>query len=196
MTRRLQPLEAPFPPDIAARLARYPQQDGYLLALFRTFANSQRFLEKGVPNLLDRDSPLALRQREIIILRVTANLDCAYEWGVHVAIFARAAKLTEAQTAATRLGPWDADCWSPEERLLVRVVDEVCAHAGVTPGTLPEFEATWTLDQQLEILALCGAYHTVAFVANTARLAAEPFAARFPEGDAAQEDAAAARQDG
>lgn len=179
MAQRLQPVEPPYPADIAAILARYPQRGGYLLSLFRTFANSRRFLEKGVANLLDEASPLPLRQREIVILRVTANLDCEYEWGVHVAAFARQAGFTDEQVAATRLGDADASCWTAEERLLIRAVDEICAAGGVGDATLPEFQQTWSLDQQLEILALCGNYHTVSFVANTARLAPEAFAARF-----------------
>ena len=73
MTNRLSPVSEPFQPDIAVALAAYPQQDGYILSLFRTFANSLRFLKKGVPNLLDRESPLSLRTREIVILRVTAS---------------------------------------------------------------------------------------------------------------------------
>jgi Carboxymuconolactone decarboxylase family len=127
MSRRLQPLEAPYAPDVAALLERYPKQGGYLLTLFRTFANSKRFLERGVANLLDKESPLPLRQREIVILRVTANLDCEYEWGVHVAAFGRAARFSDAQIAATRLAEADAPCWTAEEALLLRVVDELCA---------------------------------------------------------------------
>ena len=74
MATRLEPLNPPFCPDVAAALAGYPQPRGHLLALFRTFANSRRFLKKGVPNLLDPASPLSLRIREIVILRFTANL--------------------------------------------------------------------------------------------------------------------------
>lgn len=176
----LQPVEAPYSPEVAKSLERYPRQGDYLLALFRTFANSKRFLEKGVANLLDRDSPLPLRQREIVILRVTSNLNCEYEWGVHVAVFAAAARLTDQQVAATRLeAPGEAD-WSETEVLLLRVVDEICRQGRVSDATLPRFESAWSLEQQLEILALCGNYHTVAFVANTARLSPEAFAARFP----------------
>ena len=88
MSNSLHPIKEPFPEEIASLLAQYPTVDGYLLALFKTFANSQRFLEKGVPNLLDEESPLPLRVREIVILRVTANKNCEYEWGVHVAFLA------------------------------------------------------------------------------------------------------------
>jgi alkylhydroperoxidase family enzyme len=179
MSNQLAPIDPPFAPEIAALLSRYPQRGGYLLSLFRTFANSARFLQRGVPNLLDDQSPVSLRTREIVILRVTARLDCEYEWGVHVAAFAKAAGFTEAQIAATRTGPADAPCWSGEEQVLLRAVDEMCEAGAVSPPTYARFSELFTTEQQLEILALCGAYHTVSFVANTARLPPEPFAARF-----------------
>ncbi len=180
MSHRLSPLEAPFPPDVAAVLERYPQRDGHIVALFRTFANSLRFLRIAVANLLDRDSPLTLRMREIAILRTTANLDCDYEWGVHVAAFGRAAKLSEARIAATRLGDHASDGWTAEESLLIRAIDELCSTGAIGPETYAEAASIWTLAQQLEIIAICGNYHTICFVANTARLAPEPYAARFP----------------
>jgi hypothetical protein len=113
MTNQLAPLPELWPEDISRLLANYPSSDGYILSLFRTFANSKRFLQKAVPNLLDRDSPLPLRIREIVILRVTANLCCAYEWGVHVAIFANAAKFTPEQIAATTRPTIDETLWGP-----------------------------------------------------------------------------------
>jgi alkylhydroperoxidase family enzyme len=178
----LKPIDPPYPADIEAILERYPKgRDGYLLELFRVFANSRRFLrDKGVANLLDRDSPLSLRQREIVILRVTANTGCEYEWGVHVSAFARAAELTEEQVQATRLGDADARCWTNDEAVLIRVVDELCAESGISDATLDEFRSAWNREQQLEILSLCGNYHTVSYVANAARLEPEAFAARFP----------------
>lgn len=180
MSNRLVPLEPPFAPEIETLLARYPRQDGYLLTLFRTFANSARFLQRGVPNLLDKDSPLVLRYREIVILRVTANYDCEYEWGVHVAICARAAKLTEEQVSATRRLGSDASVWNLRERRLIAAVDDFCHKGALSEGVLDAFTEDWSKAEQLEIIALCGAYHTVSLVANAARLAPEPFAARFP----------------
>jgi alkylhydroperoxidase family enzyme len=181
MKNELAPIEEPFPDEVADILKDYPQRDGYILELFRVFANSERFLRKGVLNLLDKDSPLTLRVREIVILRVTANLDCEYEWGVHVTAFAKAARLTEDQTRATRLDDHTSGCWSAEESLLVKVVDELCSTGTVDDATQDLFQRTWTAQQQLEILALCGNYHTICYVANISRLHGEPFGARFPE---------------
>jgi len=181
MSNRLAPVEPPFAPDIDALLARYPRQEGYLLTLFRTFANSARFLQRGVPNLLDRESPLALRDREIVILRVTANFGCEYEWGVHVAIFARAAKFSDAQVAATRGSGPGSDVWAPREQRLIAAVDAFCREGALAADAIDAFTEDWTTAQQLEILALCGAYHTISLVARLAQLPPEPFAARFPE---------------
>ena len=181
MTNRLEPLEPPFEPEVAELLAQYPQANGYLLELFRLFANSPRFLRKAVPNLLDAGSPLPMRQREIVILRVTANLGCEYEWGVHVTAFSSRVGLDPDQVAATRNAPHDASCWDAPERLLLRVVDALCEQGTIPDPLYPAFQEAWTCEQQLEILALCGTYHTVSFVANSTRLPLETFGARFPQ---------------
>lgn len=180
MTNQLRPLEEPYPNKIEKLLSKYPRIDGYLLTLFRTFANSVRFLEKGMPNLLDKESPLPLRIREIVILRTTANKNCEYEWGVHVAVFKKAAQLSEEQISATRAKEVDVSQWSEQEACLLSAVDQLC-HAGfIQDDILQQFEKHWTCEQQLEIMSLCGAYHIVSFVANTARLKNEAFSATFP----------------
>lgn len=182
MSHRLAPLSEPFSPEVTEILDRYPRRGGYLLQLFRVFANSPRFMSKGVLNLLDEGSPLTLREREIVILRVCALNDCEYEWGVHVSAFAKAAGLNDEQVAATRAASVALGCWPDKEKLLMQAVDEVCRAKRILPATYERFHQLWSLPEQLEILALCGNYHTVSFVANTAGLAPEPFAARFPPG--------------
>ncbi|MEP3248507.1 MAG: carboxymuconolactone decarboxylase family protein [Sneathiella sp.] len=182
MKHLLKPLEPPFSPDIEAILARYPRtKSGYLLRLFRLFANSTRFLtDKGVANLLDTESPLSLREREIVILRTTANKNCEYEWGIHVSIFSRQADLTEEQVAATRTGDPNVACWPEDDRLLIHCVDDICQYAKIQEKNYAAFQDHWTAEQQLEILSLCGNYHTISFVANSARLENEEIGARFP----------------
>jgi alkylhydroperoxidase family enzyme len=180
MTNQLSPLTEPYEPEVAAVLASYPSQDGYVLGLFRTFANSLRFLKKGVPNLLDKASPLPLRMREIVILRTTANRNCEYEWGVHVAIFVGAAKLSEQQVAATRDASIEVALWSPVEANLLLAIDDLCTTGKIAPEALALFQTHWSMEQQLEIFALCGTYSTISFVANNADLPLEPFGARFP----------------
>lgn len=177
----LKPITEPYEPEVGALLSRYPKQDGYLLSLFRVFGNSARFLRKGVANLLDRDSPLSLRERELVILRTCANTDCEYEWGVHVTIFGPVAKLDDVQISATTRSIEEMECWSEQEVLLLSCVDELCQEQVIKQNLL-RFQKTWSLQQQLEILALVGNYHTISMVAKTAGLESEAFAARFPPG--------------
>jgi alkylhydroperoxidase family enzyme len=180
MTNPLHPIAEPFEPETAALLAHYPRQDGYLLTLFRTFANSPRFLRKGVSNLLDKESPLPLRVRELVILRVTALFGCEYEWGVHAAVFARAAGIDAGQLAAITGRPLGESDWAAEEAALLAAVDQLVATGRLDEDALARFAADWTAAQQLEIIALVGNYHKVSMVANVAQLAPEPFAERFP----------------
>ncbi len=183
MTGILAPVEPPFDAEAAALLERYPRVQGHLLSLFRTFANSTRFLRKGVPNLLDRESPLPLREREIVILRTTAHWRCAYEWGVHVTVFAEAAGFTTEQVEATVNETPQAPCWAGRESTLLSVIDSLSATGNLPDATLQAFREGWSVAQQLEVIALCGTYHTISQVANVARLPPERFAARFPATD-------------
>jgi len=180
MANELRAVEEPYPEEVAQVLAHYPKIDGRLIALFRTFANSKRFLEKGISNLLDKESPLTLRERETVILRVTANNKCEYEWGVHVAVFGRSAGFTENQITDTCSSRVDPLLWSDEELVLLEVIDQLCFIGRIAEENLTAFQQNWTVEKQLEIIALCGTYHTVSFVANVAKLPCEPFAARFP----------------
>ncbi|WP_251058063.1 carboxymuconolactone decarboxylase family protein [Streptomyces sp. MG62] len=70
---------------------------------------------------------LALKQREIVIDRVTARCGSEYEWGVHVSAFAEKAGLTRDQIASTCAGGPEDDCWSEEEGCPVRLCDRIDA---------------------------------------------------------------------
>ncbi len=190
MKHVLRPIEVPFAENVARLLQRYPQgKDGYILKLFRVFANSLRFAtDKGVSNLLDRQSPLTLREREIVILRVTARKDCEYEWGVHVSTFSQAAELSDEQVAATRTDASTAPCWTEQEQVLIACVDQLCDSARIADASYIRFQSFWDLEQQLEILSLCGNYHLVCFVANTTRIDNEAFGATFPRSSTRAQD--------
>jgi len=54
------------------------------------------------------------------------------------------------------------------------------SHAIIEDEVYGKFQEMWTLEEQLEILALCGNYHLISFVANTARVENEVTGARFP----------------
>jgi alkylhydroperoxidase family enzyme len=149
------------------------------LCLFRTIAASGRAWKKfRAASLLD-PGPLSLREREIVIHRTCALAGCEYEWGVHVAVFAKPAGLTPAEVAATA-GSGDAATWTDAERALVRTAEALHARATLTDEEFAELSGHYGAEQILEVLMLCGFYRTVAYVANGLALPLEPGAARFP----------------
>jgi len=150
------------------------------LTLFTTLARVPRIWERfRAGSLLDR-GPVSLRHREIVIDRTCARCGCAYEWGVHVAFFGARVALTPEQVHATVHGDADDPVWSDEERLLVRLVDELHDTSSISDDLWGRLAARFSLEQLFELIALVGFYHTVSFFANGLRLAPEPFAAAFP----------------
>ena len=175
---RIAPLTAPYKDDVQKSFDAIMPPGADPLVLFRTLATSDRHWRKfRAGSLLDR-GPLSLRAREIVINRTCALAGCEYEWGVHVAIFAGPARLTEEQVAATVSG--ERGCWTPAERALLEAVDALHARATLNEGEWTALRAHYEEDQILEVLLLCGFYRTVAYVANGLALPLEPTAARFP----------------
>lgn len=179
MANRLPPLEAPYPAD-AAVLDKIGFGMPRPLALFRTIAHNPRVLDRiRTGGLLDRGS-LSLRQREIAILRTTALCQAEYEWGVHVRIFAEAARFSPTQIAATVRGRADDAVWSGEEQSIVRLADALHAGARLDDALYGELAAHYTPAQLVELVALCGFYHMISFQIGAFAIAKEPDAPRFP----------------
>src|SRR5512138_1980938 len=117
---RISPAPPPFPAEVQAWLDKTMPPGVPPLVLFTTLARDPRLFQRFMGGgLLDRGN-LTLRQRELVIDRVTARCGSEYEWGVHVALFAKRAGLDAAQQRSlVRGGAGDA-CWSVEDALLIR----------------------------------------------------------------------------
>lgn len=176
---RISPLEPPYAPEIQAQFDRV-MRGAPPLMLFRVIASNPRAWEKfRSGSLLDR-GPLSLRQREIVIDRTCALNGCEYEWGVHVAIFAQAARLTEAEIRATVRDGANAECWSAAEQALIAAVDALHLRATLSDDEFSKLASHYDEAQIFEIILLCGFYRTVSYLANGLRLPLEEKAARFP----------------
>jgi alkylhydroperoxidase family enzyme len=151
------------------------------LMLFRVVASNARAWEKfRACSLLD-PGPLSLREREIVIDRTCALTGCEYEWGVHVAIFAEAADLTDTQVRATVREAADAPCWPEGEQALIAAVDALHHRATLGEDEFKALAAHYDDAKIFEIILLCGFYRTVSYLANALDLPLEETAARFPE---------------
>jgi alkylhydroperoxidase family enzyme len=176
---RISPLEPPYAPEIQQQFDRI-MRGAPPLMLFRVMASNARAWEKfRAGSLLDR-GPLSLREREIVIDRTCARTQCEYEWGVHVATFAQAAALTEAQIRATVCEAADAPCWSPSEQVLIAAVDALHERATLSEAEFKALSAHYDDAKIFEIIMLCGFYRTVSYLANGLDLPLEQTAPRFP----------------
>jgi alkylhydroperoxidase family enzyme len=177
---RIDPAQPPFPPAVQAWLDRTMPEGVPPLRLFTTLARDPRLFERFMGGgLLDRGN-LTLRQRELVIDRVTARCGSEYEWGVHVAFFGARVGLTDAQRASLVHGGPDDPCWSEPERLLLRLCDRLHDACDVDDELWTALRGQLGEGALLELLMLAGFYRTVSYLTNALRLPLEPFAARFP----------------
>jgi alkylhydroperoxidase family enzyme len=176
---RIAPLEPPYPPEIQAQFDAI-MRGAPPLTLFRVLAGNARAWEKFLGgSLLDR-GPLTLREREIVIDRTCALTRCEYEWGVHVAIFAKPAGLTDEEVRATVLEDADAPCWSKGEQVLIATADALHHRATLSADEFKALSAHYDDAMILEIMLLCGFYRMVSYLNNGLDLPLEETAARFP----------------
>jgi alkylhydroperoxidase family enzyme len=177
---RIAPLQPPYDQDIQAQFDRI-MRGAPPLMLFRVVAGHSRAWEKFRAGSLLDPGPLSLREREIVIDRTCARTGCEYEWGVHVAIFADAAGLTDQQVRATVLGEADAPCWSVAEQALIAAVDALHDRATLSGDEFKALSAHYDDAKIFEVMLLCGFYRTVSYLANGLELPLEEKAARFPK---------------
>jgi alkylhydroperoxidase family enzyme len=180
-TARIAPLDPPYADEIREHFARLMPPGMEPLKLFRTVAHNPRVLgrmRRG--GLLDKGS-ITPREREIMILRTCARCGAEYEWGVHAAFFGRQAGFSEGQLRATVVGDAGDAAWNDDERLLIRLADELHDTAHVSDELWTGLAARWRSDQLIELMMLAGLYHAVSYLINGAGIELEANAPRFPK---------------
>ena len=116
---------------------------------------------------------LSIRQREVLLHRVTARCGCEDEWGMRVHYFAGEAGLTAAQIGATVHGDADSACWEANDALLIRLADELHDTCDISDELWPALRAAFEDEAILELLMLAGYYRMVGYLANGLRLPLE-----------------------
>jgi alkylhydroperoxidase family enzyme len=179
---RIAPLDPPYAPEIQDAFDKIMPPGRPPLNIFRTYARHPLLL-KRVMNLggaLLKQGTLSARDREIVLHRTCARCGSAYEWGVHVAAFARPLGFTDAEIRATALGRTDDPAWTSRERLLIRLADELHDTATVSDELWASLEPNWSVEELLELISVAGFYHAIAFMTNACRMEGESFAEPFP----------------
>jgi alkylhydroperoxidase family enzyme len=184
---RIAPLEPPYEPATADVLAKWmpPGSPVPPLALFRTLARHPMLAERMRPlgsGLLAKGS-LPPRVRELLVLRTSARTGNRYEWGVHAAAFAAQVGLEAAVVDRTvTASPSDVARGDDDDddAVALRFADELHDHGAPSDAAFEAARARWGEKGALEMAAVVGFYHLIAFLVGTARVADEPWAAPFP----------------
>jgi hypothetical protein len=137
------------------------------LRIFTTIARHRRLSRWWLPfagTLLLRGC-LPRLDTEVLIMRTAWNCDGWYEWVQHVPL-ALGAGLGPAQIAGTAHGP-DASCWTPGQRLLVEVADELHARRVVGDRTWDRLSAELGTEECIEVCFVVGHYEMLAMALNS-----------------------------
>ncbi|NOJ47235.1 carboxymuconolactone decarboxylase family protein [Bradyrhizobium archetypum] len=151
--------------------------------LFTVLARDERLLLRFTGSAVSYLEPshVTVREREVLLLRVTARCRCAYEWGMRVHYFADEAGLTEAQIYASVYGDADDASWQPTDKVLVRLADELHDTVSVSEQHWTALRTKFSDEAIIQLLLMAGNYRTVAYIANGLRLPLEPEVGRpFP----------------
>jgi alkylhydroperoxidase family enzyme len=111
---------------------------------------------------------LTTRQREMLVLRISAVRKSQYEWAQHV-IQARDVGLTDADVARIAFGP-DAPFWSPLDAALLRSVDEMVADGGISESTWAVLAAELDEQQILDVIFTVGVYEILGWMVQSCGL--------------------------
>jgi len=184
MQARIQPAQPPYPDFAQKHFDRLMPPGVAPLALFTTLAADERLFTRFMnAGLLDHGH-LTLRQREIVIDRVTAACGSEYEWGVHVAIFGEKVGLSVPQLTSVVHGSAADSCWvAQDEPLLLRICDALHQTALIDDSLWKEAGVTFSEYAMVEILMLAGFYRMVSYLTNALALPLETWARRFPSRD-------------
>jgi alkylhydroperoxidase/carboxymuconolactone decarboxylase family protein YurZ len=171
---RIVPASAPWPPSVQARFDKITP-----IRLFRVLARDERLFARFMDGgFLDRGH-LTLRDRELAILTVCARNGSEYEWGVHVAFFAKAVGFAQAEIAAT-VTPLAEAGWAGRDALLVRLCEALQVSCEIDEHFWAELVSEFGEMGLLELLLLIGKYRQVCILTNALRLELEEGAPCFP----------------
>lgn len=187
-SQRLPLRPPPYEPEVAAAVGSTAFKGLSPLNLRLALANHPKLgpAFQAMAHVVLFQCALPERDREISIIRTGALTRSEYEWGMHVSIYASKCGLSEAQVRDLTCAPaWRSlspDLWTPKERLIVRMADELHFHSTIADATWAGLNANWPQEQVVELIFSSAFYHMAAFFLNSAAVPLEAGSRRFPEG--------------
>jgi len=180
MKARISPLNAPYSEEITADFNTVMPPGMPPLSIFRTVGHNPRVLHRMViGGLLDKGS-ITVADRELVILRACGVCKAEYEWGVHVAAFAKKAGFSKAQINDTTALESDPSLWSNSQNLIIAMVDQLHNSSQISDELWEALAKAFSQEQLIELIMVAGLYHAVSFMVNACKVEREPFALGFP----------------
>lgn len=177
--QRIPQIEKPFSDEVQESFDIIMPKGSNPLKIFTTVANNPRVLNRMVKGgLLDKGS-VSIAQRELAILRTCGLCKAEYEWGVHVAIFAKKAGFTDQQVSNTYSETIDHSIWNEEQLLILKLCDELHENSNISEQLWTQLKETFADEQLIELTMLAGLYHAVSYLVNGFNVELEEFAPRF-----------------
>ena len=134
---------------------------------------------RNMGDTLRTSTLLEAREREVIVHRVSARADNAYEFGIHAKLLAGPLGLGEDWLRAIWSGTPE-DLAEPSHRVLCQAVDELHDTTTVTDATWAALREHFDEAQIVEIIFMVGYYHLVSFAEMAFGCEPEPWAASPP----------------
>ena len=185
-SKRLKLREPPYPAQVAENIGNTAFKGLSPINLRLALAHHPKLATafQSMAHVVLFQCELPERDREIAIIRTGALTRSEYEWGMHVSIYAEKCKLDSASVGElTTCSNWTElsnVIWSPKERLIVRMVDEIHSHSTVSDETWLLLNRDWPQEQVIELIFSSSFYHMAAFFLNTTAVPLEVGAERFP----------------
>jgi alkylhydroperoxidase family enzyme len=178
---RLDPLpSSEWTDEVRGLIAGSDVGGGEPLNIFTTLAHHPKLMKRWVvfANHVLFKSELALRLRELAILRVGWLCQAPYEFGQHTLI-ARRSGITDEEISALTKPIADHD-WNDEDRLVLEATDELYAHHGVSDETWARLTDRFSTQEILDLVFAVGQYQLVSTVLNTVGVALDEGVPGFP----------------
>lgn len=164
---RIPALESEDWNDEAREIMRPFVEQGRIFNIFKTLTNHPALAKRWMvfANHILGKSTLAVRERELVILRIGFLCQAGYEWGQHVQI-ARAAGMTDDEIRTAKTGP-ETPGLSDLDRLLLQATDELHSDAHVSDATWQGLSGHLNTQQLMDLVFTVGQYNLVSMALNS-----------------------------
>ena len=171
---RVAPLEASEWSDEQQEILKRASVTEIPPNIFKTLVRHQKLLKRWMvfaTHVLNKNT-LAIRERELVILRIGYLCRSGYEWAQHVVI-GKKAGLSDEEIDRIRQGP-DGDGWSNLDKALLQATDELHGDAFISDNTWDVLKKHYDDQQMMDLVFTIGNYNLVSMALNTLGVQLEP----------------------